>query len=141
LLLNGRFTECPPPWSYFVELYFKERTEHIKSWRETHSVHTLEDYYLLLESLKLVELASMSRVEKYKCLSGVYINELIERGQTIKTRAGAIDALSKFVANNRTLHIISTNWSRDMLFGCLQKVHGLTQKSIISNDLVFREGC
>src|SRR4051812_22319301 len=70
---NGE--ECPP-WSYFVELYFKERREHIKSWCERYPENTLQGHFKMLESLKKVENISIDRVEKYGCMKDICYDEL-----------------------------------------------------------------
>ncbi|CAG8448542.1 6658_t:CDS:2 [Ambispora gerdemannii] len=135
--------DCPPPWSYFVELYFKERAEHIKRWGETNSERTLEDFYKLLKSLENVEERSMKRVEDFKCLVGVRSEELREQGKKIKKQPGAVDVIERYLVKNKpgSFYVISTNWSHDMLFGCLQEIDGIDEKIIISNDFVFEENC
>ncbi|CAG8438721.1 8722_t:CDS:2 [Ambispora leptoticha] len=132
--------DCPPPWSYFVELYFKELKEHIKHWGESHPEKTLEDFYKLLKSLEKVEERSMKRVEDFKCLIGVHPEELWEQGKIIKKRPGAVDVIKRYLENNPcSFFVLSTNWSRDMLLGCLQEIDGINKKIIISNDLKFEE--
>ncbi|CAG8498424.1 3641_t:CDS:2 [Dentiscutata heterogama] len=135
--------ECPPPWSYFVEKYFRDRKEHIKFWCETNPERTLQDHYKLLESLREVEKKSLNRVEKYQCLSGVHCDELFETGERIPKRNGVTDVLNSYLpkcANgniSRYFYILSTNWSRDMLLGSLKDLVGIKREHILSNDLVF----
>ncbi|RHZ47466.1 hypothetical protein Glove_579g21 [Diversispora epigaea] len=138
------FLDCPPPWSYFVEKYFKERKEHIKHWGETHPETSLEDHYKLLGSLREVEIASMERVEKYNCLSGIHRNELFEQGRRIEKRDYATEVLKIYSTkhnNNQdnNLYILSTNWSRDMLLGSLKDSVRIEKEHILSNNLVFNE--
>jgi 2-hydroxy-3-keto-5-methylthiopentenyl-1-phosphate phosphatase len=156
---NNNDKESPPPWSYFVELYFKERKEHIKSWCEHYSESTLQDHFKMLESLKNVEIISIDRVEKYGCIKDVCYDELIERGKLIKKRDNALDVLKKFISKKqswncrlsgesnemkshaeRNLYILSTNWSKDIILGSLFELaleNNFDKKKIFSNDLIF----
>ncbi|CAG8609781.1 10761_t:CDS:2 [Cetraspora pellucida] len=140
---NNDAGECPPPWSYFVEKYFRDRKEHIKFWNETHSERTLQDHYEMLESLREVEKKSLNRVEKYQCLSGIHCDELFETGERIPKRDGATEVLKSFLLEcvnsniSRYFYILSTNWSRDMLLGSLKDLVGIKREHILSNDLVF----
>ncbi|RIB13945.1 HAD-like domain-containing protein [Gigaspora rosea] len=134
---------CPPPWSYFVEKYFRERKEHIKFWCEKQPERTLQDHYKLLESLREVEKKSLNRVEKYQCLNGIRCDELFERGERIPKRDGVTDVLKNYLPKctngnvSRYFYILSTNWSRDMLLGSLKDLVGVKREHILSNDLVF----
>jgi 2-hydroxy-3-keto-5-methylthiopentenyl-1-phosphate phosphatase len=152
-LPNGNDEGCPPPWSYFVELYFKERKEHIKRWCDHYPESTLNDHFKMLESLKEVENTSIDRVEKYGCLKDVCYNELIERGKLIKKRDNALNVLKKFISkqrpcenlfseepnSERNLYILSTNWSKDIILGSLFELslENFDKKNIFSNDLIF----
>ncbi|RIA98570.1 hypothetical protein C1645_870650 [Glomus cerebriforme] len=161
---NDNDEECPPPWSYFVELYFKEYKEHIKRWREQHSDKTLHDHFKMLESLKKVENISIDRIEAYGCMKGVCYHELVERGKLIKKKDDALDILRNFISKEqsqnchdyvlleepnstftneitgRNLYIISTNWSKDIILGSLFELtseNKFDRENIFSNDLVF----
>lgn len=140
---NGPCTlECPPPWSYFVEKYFKEREEHIRRWHETHPETSLEDHYKFLGSLRVTEIKSMERVEKYECISGLESNELFEQGKKVEIRDCVTEVLKRYTnqcnEKGSNLYILSTNWSRDMLLGSLNELV-IKKEHILSNDLVFSE--
>ncbi|KAG9307763.1 hypothetical protein G9A89_023328 [Geosiphon pyriformis] len=133
--------ECPPPWSYFTELFFKERADHVQLWLKSHPHETIDDYFKLLGSIEKVEEKSIKRIEKYNCLSGVHVAQLIQQGSKIKKRPGTAEVLKRFLAKNSpgSLYVISANWSRDLILGCLQEVDGINRNVIMSNDLIFVE--
>lgn len=168
LFSNDSDEECPPPWLHFVELYFKEYKEHIKRWCEQHSENTLQDHFKMLESLKIVEIKSIDRIEKHGCLKGMCHNDLIEKGKLIKKRDDVLNVLKKFISKKqpqncekfllrepnstdelkshieRNLYIISTNWSKDLIFGSLFELaseNKFNKNSIFSNDLIFDNNC
>jgi hypothetical protein len=145
---NARHAQChhdkPPPWSYFCETYFRERRLYIEQWREAHSDGTLKGHYNLLNALREVELMSLARVERHRCLAGLCPHELRERGRQITKRAGVIDVLRRFIVSSpgwpRCFYVLSANWSQDMLLGCLEDVGNFSRDVILSNDIVFRNG-
>ncbi|CAG8767706.1 1780_t:CDS:2, partial [Acaulospora colombiana] len=116
---------------------------HIKRWLETHPNKSLQDHYELLKSLREVEEASIGRVERDKCLTGICSNELFEHGKKIQKRDGAVEVLKRYSPkykddnDPRYLYILSTNWSRDMLLGSLTDFVEIEKEHIISNDLIF----
>ncbi|CAG8548470.1 9560_t:CDS:2 [Funneliformis mosseae] len=154
--LNDKDEECPPPWSYFVELYFKEYKEHVKRWHERNPDDTIQDHFKMLESLKKVENISIDRIERYDCMKGVCDNELIEKGKSIKKREDVLNTLKKFISKpkheingmnihmDRNLYIISTNWSKDVILGSLFELvleYKFDKRFIYSNDLIFNNNC
>ncbi|CAG8609321.1 13354_t:CDS:2 [Acaulospora morrowiae] len=142
---NKSIDVCPRPWSHYVKSYFRERKEHIKRWHETNSNKSLQDHYEFLKTLGEVEMISMERVEGDNCLSGICSSELFEHGRMLKKRDGAAEVLKRYLPkhrggnDSRHLYILSTNWSRDMLFGSLKDYVGIEKERIVSNDLIFDE--
>ncbi|CAG8459418.1 5101_t:CDS:1 [Paraglomus brasilianum] len=128
---------CPPPWSFFVNLYFKERADFILKWRQNNPHYTLNDFYSLLSSLSLVENNSLDRVESYHCLTGICASELYSCGKCIPKRPGVVECIRSFIQkDNRSVYVLSTNWSSDLILGALSDV-GVERSIIMSNDLDF----
>ncbi|CAG8466073.1 3928_t:CDS:2 [Paraglomus occultum] len=128
---------CPPLWSYFVNLYLKERADFIFKWRQNNPHYTLSDFYSLLSSLSLVENNSLDRVESYHCLTGICASELYSCGKCIPKRPGVVECIRSFVQkDNRSVYVLSTNWSTDLILGALSDV-GVEKGIIMSNDLDF----
>lgn len=134
-----------PLWSFFVDAYLKDCAEHQLQWQSSFEKGTtLDDYFGFLESLRTVEYASIDRVGSHAVLAGLTRDELVECGRTLPKRAGFEDVFNDFLSSGpevqkmpRDLHILSFNWSKDLIRGAMLGVRGFDEHNIHSNNLVF----
>ncbi len=82
-----------------------------------------------------VEDGSLNAIESRGLLRGIPRAALTTCGEEIPTRDGAIETLAEARRRGFDVHIVSANWSADMLRGALGEL-----KDVHSNDLEFDGG-
>ncbi|RUP43281.1 hypothetical protein BC936DRAFT_137394 [Jimgerdemannia flammicorona] len=134
-----------PPWSFFVDAHLKDYAEHQARWCSTHGDDlTSPDHLAFLESLRAVEDASLDRVAAHGVLAGLTRDEIVACGRTVPKQARFEDVCTAFLrphdnptAYPKKLHVLSVNWSRDLILGAMAGVGRFDGTNVHSNDLVF----
>ncbi|GAB5362233.1 hypothetical protein AAMO2058_000780600 [Amorphochlora amoebiformis] len=89
----------------------------------------------MLDAASTTEHNSIDRVESSEILKGLTRSELVELGQNIKLQDNVQRFLEAAEEKRVAVHVISANWSRDLIKGALLKYKSV--QTITSSDLTF----
>ena len=115
----------PPPFSFFVDYYMQLIHDFENSFGPR---NTLQRQLEFLDSIKVVEKASVSNVEKHGLFKGVTNSDLCERSERVTYRDGWKNFTKKVEDSEhaRLVAVLSVNWSAVFIESALRRIHDAT---------------
>jgi thiamine phosphate phosphatase / amino-HMP aminohydrolase len=113
---------APPPFSFFVDYYMQVSRDFEKSFGPR---NTLQRQLEFLDSIKVVEKASVSKIEEYGLFRGVTNSDLCERAKQVTFREGWKEFTEKVMESEdaQLLAVLSVNWSAVFIECALRRIH------------------
>jgi len=87
------------------------------------------------EPFGVLEMWSTALVMTKGFLKGIRRNDLLEAGATVPTHPEAFRVLDTALKNGTQVHIVSANWSADLIAGCLSRTFSTYDALEHSNDV------
>ncbi|KAG5463296.1 MAG: hypothetical protein BJ554DRAFT_456 [Olpidium bornovanus] len=150
-----------PRWSSLVDAYLADLGAHRSAWRvgaeerarrrpPTQGPAAVAEYLAHLDAENALDAASLQRVRESRCLAGLTREEIFALGAKVPLRPAAARTLRRFLAaakgddgrHRRELHVVSVNWSRDLILGTLTAAvePQADEAWVASSDLEFVDG-
>ena len=131
--------DAPPPISFFGDYYNTLLQEHAQSFGPRDSLERQLEY---LDSVGVVERASIRNVEEFGVFKGLREADICERAQHVKFREGWKEFTEEAAKRGdvQLKAIISVNWSTIFIRSALQKIHDegfMTQIAIHANVYIY----
>src|SRR5690606_9296107 len=125
------------PYNVMINGWFHKRIGAVEGEKEGDEFlpTTVSGLYELFKQEEYGEYASVQRVEQSRILSGLSKEELVLLGKSIPSRKSVKETLKLLNERNIKRKILSTNWSKEMLCGCLEDI--VDENEIVANSLCF----